>query len=149
MSMFLTTGASLESRTRALEDTLAKVLVRLAHLEQNSSPSQIAAETIPFPPNEVRDGPYAYRALDGKTKEIRILAVYSSAKEEDDIICELVYASLDWDGDGIEQEEMAVAWKALTTFNTLSYTVRETAHYLSSSSAPEILERSGSLLSHS
>jgi hypothetical protein len=128
----------LKIRIRALEDTLAKVLVRLARLEQKASTSQIEAETIQLPPSEVKDGPYVYRALDGKTNEIRILVVYSSAKEDDDIICELVHASLDWDGEGAEGKEMVVAGEALTTFNTLSYTVRESGHCPSSPSNPVI-----------
>jgi hypothetical protein len=50
----------LKIRIRALEDTLAKVLVRLARLEQKASTSQIEAETIQLPPSEVKDGPYVY-----------------------------------------------------------------------------------------
>ena len=121
--MFSVTGRfdTLELRIKGIEDKLSQILSRLSALE-NSSSSEFAAEAIRLPSSEIKVGEYVYRSLDGETKEIRVLVLYSG---QEDVICELIHGSLDWDGEdladvGTKQRDQVEAMKK---FNTLSYTV--------------------------
>jgi hypothetical protein len=121
--MFSVSGRfdTLELRIKGIEDKLSQILSRLSALE-NSSSSEFAAETIRLPSSEIKEGEYVYRSLDGETKEIRVLVLYSG---EEDVICELIHGSLDWGGEdiadvGIKQRDQV---EAIKKFNTLSYTV--------------------------
>jgi hypothetical protein len=121
--MFSVSGRfdTLELRIKGIDDKLSQILSRLSALE-NSSSSEFAAETIRLPSSEIKEGEYVYRSLDGETKEIRVLVLYSGAE---DVICELIHGSLDWDGEdiadvGIKQRDQV---EAIKKFNTLSYTV--------------------------
>jgi hypothetical protein len=44
-------------------------------------------------------------------------------EDRDDIVCELVHVSLDWDGEGEGIEGRRMEAEAIKEFNTLSYTV--------------------------
>jgi hypothetical protein len=121
--MFSVSGRfdTLELRIKGIEDKLSQILSRLSALE-NSSSSEFAAETIRLPSSEIKEGEYWYRSLDGETKEIRVLVLYSG---EEDVTCELIHGSLDWGGEdigdvGIKQRDQV---EAIKKFNTLSYTV--------------------------
>jgi hypothetical protein len=120
--MFSVSGRfdTLELRIKGIEDKLSQILSRLSTLENSSS--EFAAETIRLPSSEIKEGEYVYRSLEGETKEIRVLVLYSG---EEDVICELIHGSLDWGGEdiadvGIKQRNQV---EAIKKFNTLSYTV--------------------------
>jgi hypothetical protein len=76
--MFSVSGRfdTLELRIKGLEDKLSQILSRLSALETSSS-SEFAAETIRLPSREIKEGEYVYRSLDGETKEIRVLVLYT------------------------------------------------------------------------
>jgi hypothetical protein len=118
---------TLEARMKVVEDTLSKILSRLAALDSLTEPAA-STEPVVLPSSEVKDGNYVYRALDASKNEIRLLAVYGNDEapgEEQDVICELVHVSLDLagvTGEVVEGQRNLEA-AALKKFHTLSYTV--------------------------
>jgi hypothetical protein len=121
--MFSVSGRfdTLELRIKGIEDKLSQILSRITALE-NFSSSEVVGEAFRLPSNEIKEGDYVYRSLEGEKKEIRVLVLYSG---EEDVVCKLIHRSLDWYGEstadaGAKQREQA---EAMRKFNTLSYTV--------------------------
>jgi hypothetical protein len=81
--MFSVSGRfdTLELRIKGIEDKLSQILSRITALENPSS--EVAAEAIQLPSNEIKEGDYVYRSLEGENKEIRVLALYSG---EEDVV---------------------------------------------------------------
>lgn len=114
----------IEVRVKGIEATLATILARLDRIEKLESSSTVA-ETIQLPSGEIQDGDFVYQALNEAQKEIRVLVVYGGVKDEDDVVCELVHVSLDWElGFGeVPEGKGKLEVEAVKKFNTLSYTV--------------------------